>query len=96
MGTFKGTKGKWIRKEVITDNGFFQKVSVDLAESICNVTTRDHERSIYNALLISKAPEMLEMLVEMYEEWCETGIGQNKLDSYMSQIKQLIKEATEL
>jgi hypothetical protein len=49
-----------------------------------------------NALLISKAPEMLEMLNEIYQEWCETGICENKLDSYMSQIKKLIKEATEL
>lgn len=90
MGTFKGTKGKWIRKEVITDNGFFQKVSVDLAESICNVTTRDHERSIYNALLISKAPEMLDMLESCLLAFQQLGLKEPE------GIKQLIKESTEL
>jgi hypothetical protein len=93
MGTFKGTKGKWIRKEVITDNGFFQKVSVDLAESICNVTTRDHERSIYNALLISKAPKMLEMLEKLVNEIKSEYKSDNEL---LEEARQLIKEATEL
>ena len=49
-----------------------------------------------NQLLCSKAPEMLEMLKEMFDEWCETGIGENKLSEYMLKAKQLIKEATEI
>ena len=49
-----------------------------------------------DALKKSKYTEMLEMLEEMYDEWCETGIGENKLSDYMLKTKQLIKEATEL
>lgn len=49
-----------------------------------------------NASLISKAPEMLDMLKEMFDEWCETGIGENKLSEYMLKAKQLIKETTEI
>lgn len=49
-----------------------------------------------DALKKSKYTEMLEMLEEMYDEWCETGIGENKLSDYMLKTKHLIKESTEL
>ena len=45
-------------------------------------------------LLIEQREKMLEMLQEMFDEWCETGIGENKLSEYMLKAKQLIKEAT--
>ena len=94
MNQFKGTKSKWLL------NAFpKEKMSVmnkSKTKKICVSKVENYEESLANLLLISKAPEMLEMLNEMYQEWCETGICENKLDSYMSQIKKLIKEATEL
>jgi phage repressor protein C with HTH and peptisase S24 domain len=44
----------------------------------------------------NKYNEMLKMLKEMFDEWCETGIGENKLSEYMLKSKQLIKESTEI
>jgi hypothetical protein len=68
-------------------------------DTIQDCLNRDYEinsEGLANLLLISKAPEMLEMLNEMYDEWCETGIGENKLSEYMIKTNQLIKEATTL
>lgn len=89
---FKGTKGKWVVKrakrtfpsctkwQIINENedSLFE---VELAES--------DEAMEANALLISKAPEILEMLIRMRdnEDWDITDL----LD-----LKQLIKEATEI
>lgn len=46
-----------------------------------------------NALLISKSPEMLEMLQDIYAKYEKDG---HLLNVSPSKIKQLIKEATEL
>jgi hypothetical protein len=52
-----------------------------------------HERTVikpsYNALLCSKAPEMLEMLIKVYKNVQLDSISRGKLE-------KLIKEATEL
>lgn len=85
---FKGTKGKW-----------------DANGSI--VYMDDNSKSIYphyecggfgiekeaNALLISKAPQMLDFLIELYKD------KKTYLEMFPSQqkkLEQLIKEATEL
>lgn len=107
MGNFKGTKGKW----VITSgnpNGFelpafkVQLKNEDPFDSwdICAVWNDlpSKEESKANALLISKAPEMLEMLEIIYQQvdfsfeaWgSDTGL---KMEA---EIKKIIKEATEL
>jgi hypothetical protein len=102
---FKGTKGKWEFSEnggvhVTTNSGM-----------ICDLITSS-QKDKYNALLISKAPEMLEMLERTKVELsrikgsmmahpdCTEG---SEFDDYTSSaqdvennIEQLIKEATEL
>lgn len=88
---FKGTKGKWN-----TFNDRVEQRGQFIDTVICRFEPRMSRESEANALLISKAPEMLEMLKEMFDEWCETGIGENQLSEYMLKSKKLIKEATEL
>jgi hypothetical protein len=51
------------------------------------------EEAQANALLISKSPELLEMLKDIFNTWEGNGNFDN---DYFSNIKQLIKEATEL
>jgi hypothetical protein len=85
---FKGTKGKWVFDEIsmkIKGIGDIEGLTV-----IANVSPKmDYSRGkttqYYNALLMSKAPEMLEMLEKVLTAkfTCE-------------EIKQLIKEATEI
>ena len=91
MSKFKGTLGKWEvspRHEVVNDSKGY---------AICQISgiTNQHQWKA-NALLISKSPQMLEMLEEMYDHWSECGIGEKELDNYMSKIKALINEATEI
>ena len=93
---FKGTKGKWkVSKynydEIKSDSGF----------CICDVWDMDTEtfpnpsEAKANALLISKAPEMLEMLKKMVNEFDVEFTNQYQFDLH-SKAKQLIKEATEI
>ena len=78
---FKGTKGKWevckTHKTITDYKGFTIAKEYGI---------RNSNEWKANALLMSKAPEMLEML-----EWILS--GQN-IDN--SEIEQLIKEATEI
>lgn len=93
---FKGTKGKW--KNVVIDIADFKQVvvGIDKGKAICHLWFEYSEgisdEIKANALLISKAPEMLEMLKELHEELLEFKGWANEC----SKIKQLIKEATEL
>jgi hypothetical protein len=81
MGTFKGTKGKWVHSRI---NAVYA-----LNDECIAITYTNNKEA--NARLISKAPEMLEML-EKLVELHELGhhIGQYEM------AQQLIKEATEL
>jgi hypothetical protein len=89
MGTFKGTKGKWVHSRI---NAVYA-----LNDECIAITYTNNKEA--NARLISKAPEMLEML----EKVCHF-IDKNKDQNYMvgllsrgvPEIKQLIKESTEL
>ena len=98
---FKGTKGKWYH-----DNGnsltIFhpEAIGVRLAtvEKTSTIGKHDYDLSIkptdeykYNALLISKAPEMLEMLQKL-----KLISDHLKIANISQQIEQLLKEATEL
>ena len=79
---FKGTKGKW---------GFSENGGVHVTTNsgmICDLITSS-QKDKYNALLISKAPEMLEFLQSLVSSEM-TPLAIRK------QAKQLIKEATEL
>jgi hypothetical protein len=97
---FKGTKGKW---EVFSheSNGLIERTdafAVDCTDyyeetlAICAVWRDfgEYEEAKANALLISKAPEMLEMLKKAERTLREVYECENE------EIKQLIKEATEL
>lgn len=80
---FKGTKGKWFTK--------LGEVYSELAEDdelICEFHNYSSKEVQANAILISKAPEMLEMLKKLVDTYELLGMS--------NQVKQLIKEATEI
>jgi hypothetical protein len=87
---FKGTKGKW---EIYWD---IQYPDILISTDEANIATVDswdydttyEEESKANALLISKAPEMLEMLKKIHKTTLDEDIK--------CQVELLIKEATEL
>ena len=86
---FKGTKEKW---EVFTDS-YTNEITIypsDSTVAICSMANI-YERNKYDALLISKAPEMLEMLQKI-KIMCD----HLKIAHISQEIEQLIKEATEL
>jgi len=95
MSEFKGTKGKWHKVKINNYLGVISGEGVLIAELdyICDKTnylTPTPKATEYNALLISKAPEMLEMLIEVskHHQGGHSEIG--------FKIKQLIKQATEI
>jgi hypothetical protein len=103
MKNFKGTKGKWVFEKnslgacYILTNDSWKGDFIAIVNPPTLVASQEVTEA--NALLISKAPEMLEML----EKVCHF-IDKNKDQNYMvgllsrgvPEIKQLIKEATEL
>ena len=84
---FKGTKGKWELKNM--DNNWLVMYN--------NINLVGINNNKANALLISKAPEMLEMLnkIVLMTDTCK-GTFQDFKERYNLEIKQLIKEATEI
>jgi hypothetical protein len=96
---FKGTKGQWyIDTELEYMNEYDVKVRVissDNDEEFVNIFGNNEEDEA-NALLISKAPEMLEMLIEFVNMF--EGVLNEGTPSFLlhESTKQLIKEATEL
>lgn len=108
---FKGTEGKWLKHVtpkhkigVLIGNRFLQLGTI--YEEDCLVASCCKTEEHANALLISKAPEMLEMLkkiVSIESIICMSGaVGEEwkgeaeSLNTMMNDVKQLIKEATEL
>ena len=84
---FKGTKGKWNIEPPIAKGSWIGNENGYSALSCGN--TNEENRA--NALLISKAPEMLEMLNE-----CLEMTKALQADKMHAKISKLIKEATEL
>lgn len=94
---FKGLKGKWELYTSKKGNHFISGYSHAQFAKIYGVgEMNDKDRLIqkYNALLISKAPEMLEMIQHLRDAI----LSENLLRmSYASDLaEKLIKEATEL
>lgn len=88
MSEFKGTKGKW--EFLNTELADFHLTTVICEKEVIAHINSEKSNRIANALLISKAPEMLEMLKE---------ISNDRLwgtDDDFNKLEQLIKEATEL
>jgi hypothetical protein len=90
---FKGTKGKWEvsidnNKIILTDSGAY-------APNAMHKTISTDTELIANALLISKAPEMLEMLQKVNDSLLNdyATLEQIKL---RREIEKLIKEVTEI
>jgi hypothetical protein len=81
MSEFKGTKGPWVNND--------GEISGWNGEYICDCIFFSSKVDSYNVLLISKAPEMLEMLERLSNHF---GLFPDDRDS----IKKLIKSATEL
>jgi hypothetical protein len=100
MSEFKGTKGKWYvskaYKTINDEKGF----GIAQENGIRNSNEWDA-----NALLISKAPEMLEMLEDVLKI-CDDGYieawegdfeaWETELNVQMEKARELIKEAKEL
>ena len=90
---FKGTKGKWRKFQLPNGN---MKITCDDWREFAEIefkhwqnTEERRKQCLYNALLISKATEMLELLQSLVSSEM-TPLAIRK------QAKQLIKEATEL
>lgn len=102
---FRGTKGKWKQNKHSVFIGEEEKIGVNV---ICRLhlgaVNYMNDEQKYNALLISKAPEMLEMLKYFtdfpdddfkefnYKDVFEMTVMVHKI----AEAKKLIKEATEI
>lgn len=105
---FKGTKTNW--KRVLKEKTAFYNRTNEIHFGDDGECVAEFVHNDYDALLISKAPEMLEMLINLKNE-----LEQNKdaifelmehqdgwdsdferLEGKIEKLEQLIKEATEL
>ena len=107
---FKGTKEKWEFFKKVSKSRKTQILGFKIGEKEIVLSSVFHfevpdepsftEEEIANALLISKAPEMLEMLDSIIQ--CSSSIcndsGEGMIIDFetFDEIQQLIKEATEL
>ena len=96
MTEFEGTKGNWELDipKYGESNGFASVLTEDGIITCYNGLTEEgvHPKSLANALLISKAPKMLEMLIGIV-----TAKDLGLLDKAdFTKIEQLIKEATQI
>ena len=96
---FKGTKGKWSIGVVPEYNDTLKSAMIEIQTNsvwVCKIQNNgiiQLEEGNYNALLISKAPEMLEMLKIMLVEFKATDV---RTGAIKEDLQQLIKQATEL
>lgn len=99
MTKFKGTQGKWTIQQSF-DKKYDQpilEINSLFSDNFCTIWTGKnkgeiiHEEAKANALLISKAPEMFEILKII----CPILDRYNELEQ-LEKVQKLIKEATEL
>jgi hypothetical protein len=83
---FKGTQGEWNR--VLLEETEFYNVRNEVQYGDYGECVAEFISDNYDALLISKAPEMLELLIKFTSTM--------DLVNNIEQAKKLIKEATEL
>jgi hypothetical protein len=104
VSKFKGTKGRWVIND--TENRIFgKKDNYHKITAGCGYYDKDRNCgfdisafiSKEDALLISKAPEMLEMLEKLRLIFDNFAMPtESDLKNYSCEINQLIKEATEI
>ena len=84
---FLGTKGKWVLRTF--REGQMSVRNESDTRKICVPRVQNYEESLANLLLISKAPEMLEMLISLKDRllYFNDTLSVNEVD-------KLIKEAT--
>lgn len=85
---FKGTKGKFTYRNIPKE--WFDIVD-EKGYNVLYSINKENEELKANALLISKSPEMLEMLRKINNK-----LKGNGFPMLQSEIEKLIKEATEL
>jgi len=91
---FKGTKGKWVLK-TFPEGQISVRNEID-TRKICVPRVQNYEESLANLLLISKAPQMLEILQKIVSNW-KFGNQENFIMAdAINNAEQLIKEATEI
>jgi hypothetical protein len=99
---FRGTKGEWITEIYTSENGRettivcntdYNSDRTDIHIRFSAIDETEKETNRANALLIRKSPEMLEFLIELYNDR-ESYSGM--FPSQQLKLEQLIKEATEL
>lgn len=96
---FKGTKGQWKLQQSKNDTFDYDVQIVGICGffSQPNDTSDDDEMMYYNALLASKAPEMLEMLQKINnienEDFCKESFN---IEDLKRKLSRLIQSATEL
>ena len=89
---FKGTKGKWVaEKSEVVRHASSASIS-PYWKQICSFVPSGQEAKA-NAQLISKAPEMLEMLEKVLDVIAPE-FPDDEQSNLIVSIKQLIKEAT--
>lgn len=95
---FKGTKGNW--KVDSYDNTLVRPDIRYTNEGICRCFSKNYTGNKFedqaNALLISKAPEMLEMLKILIQDIEEEGNYSRQTGYDIEEAKKLIKSATEI
>jgi hypothetical protein len=95
---FKGTRGTWvlIKNDICSQEKIISTALGFIVEGKYTI----NEETKANALLISKAPEMLEMLNNQLEFliYCRDNMKVSRpvFNQKILRIKQLIKEATEI
>ncbi len=99
MDNYNFTKGKWRKFQLPNGN---MKITCDDWREFAEIefkhwqnTEERRKQCLYNALLISKAPEMLEKLAEV-KDLLEAYPSEAEMNLKAVEIRQLIKEATEL
>ena len=104
---FKGTKGKWIvaKANMKDTNNDELTISLDGGDKVENgyrliacisPLEKADKFDFANALLISKAPEMLEILNNIVENYKSGNEDNFIMSNLIDKSEQLIKEATEL
>lgn len=87
---FKGTSGNWKYEEIESGAGLFHCIVKKESDSIVTYVMPDYDEFKANALLISKAPELLEMLQKCRKTFKE------KYNLTVLELDNLIKQSTEL